>query len=83
MSGVSRKEFGDAFSNAAIDLGPSANGGLRADLASAGLDVREVDGLDGRADGRVSGQPALDALYDEIDRLDRQTTGLASKQELE
>jgi hypothetical protein len=80
MSGVSRKEFGDAFSNAAIDLG--GNDGLRADLASAGLDVREIDGLDGRSDGRVSGQKALDALYDEIDRLDRQTTGLASKQEL-
>jgi hypothetical protein len=79
MSGVSRKEFGDAFSNAAIDLG---NEGLRTELASAGLDARQLDALDSRRDGRVSGQKALDALYDEIDRLDRQTTGLASKQEL-
>ena len=32
-------------------------------------------------DGRVSGRKAIDALYDEIDRLDRTTSGLASKEE--
>jgi hypothetical protein len=79
MSGISRKQFGDTFSNAAIDLGDDR---LRTALAGAGLDAGKLDALDGRADGRVTGQRGLDDLYDEIDRLDQQTKGLASKQEL-
>jgi hypothetical protein len=79
MSGVTRKEFGAAFSNTAVDLGDEH---LKAAVASAGLDSGSLDALDGRRDGRISGPKAMDALYDEIDRLDRQTSGLASKQEL-
>jgi hypothetical protein len=78
MSGISRKEFGDAFSNAAIDLDDP---GLQTALAGAALDPRKLDALDGKPDGRVSGPRALDDLYDEIDRLDRQTSGLDSKEE--
>jgi hypothetical protein len=78
MSGISRKKFGDAFSNAAIDLDDPD---LKTALAGAGLDAGELDALDGKPDGRVSGGKALDELYDEIDRLDRQTAGLASKEE--
>ncbi|HVU49647.1 MAG TPA: hypothetical protein VHL80_03110 [Polyangia bacterium] len=78
MSGISRKQFADAFSNAAIDLDDAD---LKAALAGAGLDAGRLDDLDGKPDGRVSGPRALDDLYDEIDRLDRQTAGLASKEE--
>jgi len=78
MRGISRKQFGDAFSNAAIDLDDPD---LKEALAGAGLDAGKLDALDGKSDGRVEGGKALDELYDEIDRLDRQTTGLASQQE--
>jgi hypothetical protein len=78
MSGVSRKQFGDTFSNAAIELDDPD---LKAAVAGAGLDAVQLDALDGKADGRVSGGKAVDQLYDEIDRLDRTTVGLASKEE--
>ena len=78
MSGISRKQFGDTFSNAAIDLDDPD---LRSAVAGAGLDAGQIDALDGKADGRVTGGKAIDALYDEIDRLDRTTSGLASKEE--
>jgi hypothetical protein len=78
MSGITRKQFGDTFSNAAIDLDDPD---LRTAAAGAGLDVGELDQLDGKADGRITGGKAIDDLYDEIDRLDRTTSGLASKEE--
>ena len=79
MSGISRKQFGDAFANTAIDLNDER---LDAALARTPLDPRKVDALDGRADGRVSGQGALDDLYDQINRLDHLTSTLSSKREL-
>jgi hypothetical protein len=78
MSGISRKQFGGTFANTAIDLGDER---LDAVLARTPLDARKLDALDGRADGRVSGQRALDDVYDEVNRLDRLTSTLSSKPE--
>src|SRR4030095_8123001 len=78
MSGISRKRFDGAFTNAAIDL---QDAGLGAALAGASLDVGALDALDGKTDGRVTGQRAIDDLYDEINRLDTHTAALSSRQE--
>jgi hypothetical protein len=78
MSKVTRTRFDGTFGNEAIDLG---NDTLATALAGAGLDAAKLDTLDGTADGRVSGQRAIDALYDEVDRLDTHTAALSSKQE--
>ena len=75
---MTRKGFSSAFANPAIDL---QNEDLGAALADASLDVGRLDALDGKVDGRVSGQHALDDLYDEINRLDTHTTALSSRQE--
>jgi hypothetical protein len=78
MSGISRTRFDGTFDNSAVDLTDQA---LGAALKGAGLDPKRLDALDGKADGRVTGQQAIDDLYDEINRLDTRTATLASKQE--
>jgi hypothetical protein len=78
MSGISRKQFGDAFANTAIDVNDEP---LDAVVARTSVDLRKADARDGRTDGRVSGQGALDDLYDQVNRLDRLTSTLSSKRE--
>lgn len=78
MSAITRPRFDAALGNTAIDLTDPTLGTA---LGAAGLDAKKLDALDGQADGRVAGQPAIDDLYDEINRLDRQTSALSSKQE--
>src|SRR4051812_19589758 len=78
MSGVSRSRFESEFTNASLDL---AHEGVDAALKGTSLSRQGLDALDGRADARVSGQQAIDDLYDRINDLDRRTAGLSSKQE--
>jgi hypothetical protein len=78
MSGISRNRFDGQLGNSAIDLTDPALGDA---LRGVGLDPKKLDALDGKADGRVAGQGAIDDLYDQINGLDQQTSALSSKQE--
>jgi hypothetical protein len=79
MTKISRDHFDGALANTSIDL---ANPRLGAALEGTSLSPRSLDALDGKRDSRVTGQQAIDDLYDRINDMDRRTSGLSSKQEL-
>ena len=75
MNAISRSQFAHGLANRAIDLRDSR---LERAATDAGLDLEKVDRLDGQSDGRITGQQALDHLYDELDALDEKTAGLGA-----
>lgn len=79
MSKISRDRFDGELANTSIDL---ANPSLDAALQETSLSPRKLDALDGKVDGHVTGQQAIDDLYDRINDLDRRTAELSSKPEL-
>lgn len=75
MSAITRSQFENGLANRSIDLRDPR---LQRAATDAGLNLERLDRLDGESDGRISGQQALEQLYDELDALDRNTAGLGS-----
>ncbi|RMH38509.1 MAG: hypothetical protein D6689_19425 [Deltaproteobacteria bacterium] len=67
MTAITRDQFVRTFRHG-IDLGPGSD--LRAALQAEGIDVDQVDRLDGKADGILAGDD-VDELYDVIARRNR------------